>query len=685
MASITINGKTIEVDDNITLIQACEIAGVEVPRFCYHERLAVAGNCRMCLVELEGGPPKPVASCATNVTDGMKVKTNSPMVKKAREGVMEFLLANHPLDCPICDQGGECDLQDQAYVYGRDHSDFSEHKRSVADKNLGPLIKTHMTRCIHCTRCVRFAEDVAGVAEMGAVNRGENMEITTYLEKSLSSELSGNVIDLCPVGALTSKPYAFKSRSWELRKTPSVDIMDGVGSNIRIDSRGLEVMRILPDLNEDINEEWISDKTRFCYDAFKYQRLDKFYIKKSSRVEPCSAKKAYKIIANKIKDLKPEQIAALSGNLSSVEDVFSLKLLLEKLGVDQIDCRKQGSILDSNDRASYLFNTQIKGIDQADSCLVIGANIRYDAPIINARIRKRYLTGHLKVATIGVDEDLTYNNIDLGDSSKALLDILSGESEYCDILKQSAKPMLIIGADILSGHNASDIINLCREIAQKYNMVQDSFNGFNVLHDNSSIVGALDVGFVNEKTDVNRATILDGALKGDIKLLYLLGDDLYDLKNLEDLDDVFIIYQGSHGDRGAKIADVIIPSPSYAEQDAIYVNTEGRPQETTRALFPFGDAKEGWENIVNIANELNLDITFNSLSQLRQLIFNKSPKLSDLGDIQDSEWLNFNGSVTDNKNIKIVASGDRRSFFKSNVIAKNSKILDSVYKELLDN
>jgi NADH-quinone oxidoreductase subunit G len=430
MAKITINEQEITVQDGITLIQACEQAGVEIPRFCYHERLAIAGNCRMCLVEVSPGPPKPVASCATNVADGMKISTNSPMVKKAREGVMEFLLANHPLDCPICDQAGECDLQDQSMAYGKTTSEFLEHKRSVKDKNLGPLVATQMTRCIHCTRCVRFITDVAGTAEMGAAGRGETMEITSYLEKNLTSELSGNIIDLCPVGALTSKPYAFKARSWELSKTESIDVMDAVGSNIRLDSRGLEVMRILPRLNEDINEEWISDKTRFCYDGLKVQRLDQAYIKENGKLKPASLAEAYKFIAQNIKGLKGEEIAALSGRLSSVEEVTALKILMEKLGSDNIDCREIDSSIDANDPASYIFNTTISGIDNADSCLIIGVNPRTVAPIINARIRKRFLSGKLKIAAIGVDADLTYKYDNLGNEVKILQDILDGTSSY---------------------------------------------------------------------------------------------------------------------------------------------------------------------------------------------------------------------------------------------------------------
>ena len=439
MPIVSINNKEIEVPQGSTIIQACELADVEIPRFCYHERLAIAGNCRMCLVEVEGGPPKPVASCAMPVSNGMKVHTDTPMVKKAREGVMEFLLANHPLDCPICDQGGECDLQDQAYQYGRGTSDYSEHKRSVKDKNMGPLIKTQMTRCIHCTRCVRFVEDVAGTTELGAVFRGESMEITTYLEKSISSELSGNIIDLCPVGALTSKPYAFKSRSWELKKTETIDVMDAVGSNIRIDSRGIEVLRILPRLNEEINEEWISDKTRFCYDGLKYQRLDKPYVKKDGKLQEATFDEAFAEIAKNLNSVSSDEISAFTGSVSSVEDIFSLKILLEKLEVKNFDCRLKNQKLDSKDSASYLFNTTIAGIEEADACLLIGVNPRKDAPILNARIRKRFLTKNLKIASVGISQDLTYDYENLGNELSALEEILDGKSDFAKILKHAEK------------------------------------------------------------------------------------------------------------------------------------------------------------------------------------------------------------------------------------------------------
>ena len=674
MPTLTINNKEVSVPEGITLIQACEIAGVEIPRFCYHERLEIAGNCRMCLVEVHGGPPKPVASCAMPATDGMKVSTDSPMVKKAREGVMEFLLANHPLDCPICDQAGECDLQDQSLAYGSSDSRFHEHKRAVKDKEMGPLVKTVMTRCIHCTRCVRFITDVAGVSELGAIGRGENMEITTYLEKSLTSELSGNIIDLCPVGALTSKPYAFKARSWELTKTESIDVMDGLGSNIRIDSKGLGVLRILPRLNEEINEEWISDKTRFACDGLKYQRLDKAYIKRNGKLIAVTLEEAYKFIANKLITLKGSEIAALSGDLSSVEEVFALKLLMEKLGSDNIDCRPIGSKINVADRASYVFNTTVAGIEQADSCLLIGINPRVTAPVLNARIRKRYLTKNFKIAAIGCDADLTYPYLNLGDSVEALKSILNGKSEYCQILEKSINPMLIISSDVISGKDGEVILNYAKKIAEKYRMIGTEWNGFNMLHKTASLVGSLDIGFISKNEHINADVILEKAKKGDIKAVYLLGVDDIDLKRLKE-SDCFVIYQGSHGENGANSADVILPGAAYTEKDAIYVNTEGRPQTTKRAVFAPGEAKEDYELIKELAKIIHIDLGFNNLSELRKILEKTNSVFSNLNKVVKNKWidapnLNILGEFSNNT-INVANS----NFYSSNIIARTSKTM----------
>ena len=675
MAVVTINNKEITVPDGITLIQACEMADVEIPRFCYHERLAIAGNCRMCLVEVVGAPPKPVASCATPIADGMKVLTNSPMVQKAREGVMEFLLANHPLDCPICDQAGECDLQDQSMAYGRSDSRFHEHKRAVKDKNLGPLVATEMTRCIHCTRCVRFMTDVAGVAEMGAVGRGETMEITSYLEKSLTSELSGNIIDLCPVGALTSKPYAFKARSWELNKTESIDVMDAVGSNIRLDSRGLEVMRILPRLNEEINEEWISDKTRFCYDALKYQRLDQAYIKKDGKLTPASLDEAYQFIADNLKDLKGNQIAALSGKLSAVEEIVALKLLMEKLGSNNIDCREMGSKINASDPASYSFNTTISGIDHADSCLLIGVNPRISAPIINARIRKRFLTGKLKVAAIGLNADLTYKYQNLGNEVQILQDIFDGKSAYNQILEKSLYPMIIIGEEMLKRADGEVILNYAKKIAEKYKMIRDEWNGFNMLHNNASLNGALLAGFTNQNIDTN--LILEKALKQEIKAVYLLGVDDADLSKLENC---FVIYQGSHGENGVEFADVILPAAAYTEKEATFVNIESRPQLTSRAIFPPKDAKEDWQIVVDLAKVLGVNLGFKCIDSLREIIKKINPVFANYNSPAKHKWTA--SSAIENADSKIKISNKDDDFYNNNVIVRLSRILNSCKNEL---
>jgi len=676
MAVVTINNKEITVPDGITLIQACEMADVEIPRFCYHERLAIAGNCRMCLVEVEGGAPKPVASCATPVVDGMKVKTDSPMVKKAREGVMEFLLANHPLDCPICDQAGECDLQDQSMVYGKADSRFHEHKRAVKDKNLGPLVATEMTRCIHCTRCVRFMTDVAGVAEMGAVGRGETMEITSYLEKSLTSELSGNIIDLCPVGALTSKPYAFKARSWELNKTESIDVMDAVGSNIRLDSRGLEVMRILPRLNEDINEEWISDKTRFCYDGLKYQRLDQAYIKELGKFKAVSLDEAYQFIAENLKGLQGNQIAALSGRLSGVEEITALKLLMEKLGSNNIDCREIGSKINAFDPTSYSFNTTIAGIDQSDSCLLIGVNPRNTAPIINARIRKRFLTGKLKIATIGVNADLTYQYQNLGNEAKILQEILDGKSAYNQILEKSDYPMLIIGEEILNRADGEIILNYAKKIAEKYKMIKNDWNGFNMLHNNAALNGALLAGFVS--LDINSDMILEKALKEEIKAVYLLGVDDIDLSRLENC---FVIYQGSHGENGVEFADVILPSAAYTEKEVTFVNIENRPQLTSRALFPPRYAKDDWQIIVNLSKALNKDLGLKSINSIREIMIKTNAVFANYNSPAKHKWIDSKANSGDLNSATRIAAKDS-DFYNSNIIARLSKILNNCKNEL---
>ena len=656
MVKISINGNSHEVPQGITIIQACEIAGIEIPRFCYHERLSIAGNCRMCLVEVAGGPPKPVASCAMPVNENMQIFTDTPMVKKAREGVMEFLLANHPLDCPICDQAGECDLQDQAYQYGKGESAYHEHKRAVKDKNMGPLIKTQMTRCIHCTRCVRFIEDVAGTCELGAVNRGEGMEIVTYLEKNVSSELSGNVIDLCPVGALTSKPYAFKARSWELKKTETIDIMDAVGSNIRVDSRGLEIMRILPRLNEEINEEWISDKARFCYEGFKYQRLDKSYLKVNGKLTASSFEDCYQEIKKQISQFKPNQIGALTGSLSSLEDIFALKKFMQALGVENIDCRLNAQKLDSQNKNEFLFNTSIAKIDEADSCLLIGVNPRKDAPILNARLRKRFLSKKIKIASIGADVDLTYKHQALGDDVKILQSILDGKNPFCEVLQQAKNNMLIVGEDAVSREDGAEIMKLCKAIATKYNMLRNDWNGFNFLAKSTGLINGLELDFVGKKSTQE---IIDHAQKGEIKLLFLQNvDDEIDFSKLQNC---FVVYFGSNGDSAVKIADIIFPTCNFVEKDGFYTNLEGRIQRAQRVVFGVGESKIDYEIIGEIAQKLNLDLGFKNYHELLSKLDEEYKILSRINKINNR----------DESFLKITNDNLKFNFEDSKLLAKN--------------
>ena len=610
MPKLTIDGIEVEVDDGFTVLQACESIGIEIPRFCYHERLSVAGNCRMCLVDMERAP-KPVASCAMPVGEGMVITTNSPEVKKMRQGVMELLLINHPLDCPICDQGGECDLQDQAVGYGMDRSRFLEDKRSVKDKTFGPLIRAMMTRCIHCTRCIRFSNEIAGVPEMGATGRGEHLEVGTYIEKALTSELSGNMIDLCPVGALTSNPYAFNARPWELKKTESIDVMDAVGSAIRIDSKGGEVMRILPRLNEDVNEEWISDKTRFACDGLKQQRLDKPYVRIDGKLKPATWDEAFGAIAEKVKRTNGEKFAAIVGDQACAESMTALKDLTLALGSTNIDCRQDGALLDASCRASYVFNTTIAGIEDADACLIIGSNVRIEAPIVNVRLRKRFLMGGFRVGMIGENVDLTYMSDNLGAGTETLKEISQGKNSFCRILQKAKKPMLIIGQGALTRPDGRAVLTSARIIAEKYGMIKKDWNGFNVLHTAAARVGGLDLGLV-KKGGV--PGIIKDCSNGKIDILYLLGADEI---NMSELGDTFVIYQGHHGDTGAHRADVILPGAAYTEKNATYVNTEGRVQRTRLAVFPVGEAKEDWTIIRALSGIIGHKLPYDTLSEIR--------------------------------------------------------------------
>ncbi len=637
MPKITIDGKEIEVPAGRTVFQACREAGVEIPHFCFHERLNIAGNCRMCLVEMEKAP-KPIASCAMPVADGMVIKTSTPSVIKARQGVMEFLLLNHPLDCPICDQGGECDLQDQAMAYGYDRGRTQEMRRAVKDKYMGPLVETVMTRCIHCTRCIRFIDEVAGVPELGAVGRGEGMEVTTFVEKSLTSELSGNIIDLCPVGALTSKPYAFTARSWELKKTESVDVLDAVCANIRVDSRGAEVMRVVPRLNEEINEEWLADKSRFAYDGLRRQRLDKPYLRKNGKLQAVSWDEALGAAAQKLQAAGAQKTAAIAGDLCDVESVYALKKLMHGLGVQNLDCRQDGAAIDPANRAGYVFNTTIAGIDQADACLIIGSDLRKEAPLVMARLRKRYLQNGLKVALIGQDADMTCKYVYLGNDATLLDKIAKGDHPFAAHLKSAKKPMLILGAGALRRKDGSAILAAARQIAENCNMIQPEWNGFNMLHLAAGRVGALDVGFVPGKGALGRDAILAGCQSGAIEVLYLLGADELPM---DKLGKAFVIYQGHHGDAGAHRADLILPGAAYTEKDAIYVNTEGRPQFGFAAILPPGEAKEDWKIIRALSENSAKALPFDNLQQLRESLANEFPQFEAMDKTAQNPWGQF--------------------------------------------
>jgi NADH-quinone oxidoreductase subunit G len=671
MSKIIIDGKEVDVPPEYTLLQACEAAGAEVPRFCFHERLSIAGNCRMCLVEVKGGPPKPTASCAMSVRDlrpGPKgeppvVVTNSPMARKARQGVMEFLLINHPLDCPICDQGGECDLQDQAMGYGVDSSRYSENKRAVENKYIGALVKTSMNRCIHCTRCVRFTTEVAGISELGAIGRGEDMEITSYLERAMTSELQGNVVDLCPVGALTSKPTEFHARPWEYAKTESVDVMDALGSAIRVDSRGREVIRILPRINEAVNEEWISDKTRHVVDGLKTQRLDRAYVRVDGKLKPASWPQAFAAIAAKAKGVKPERIGALAGDLASVEEMYALKALMDKLGVKSIDCRQDGSKLHPKfGRASYLFNSTIAGIDQADAIMIIGSNPRLESPVLNARIRKRWLKGDCLTGVLGPQADLTYKYNYLGAGPQSL-------QQFADHPPaQKQKPMFVLGAGAFARPDGEAILSLAAKAAQSLGVVKDGWNGFNVLHVAASRVGGFDIGFVPGEGGLDALGLVK---TGAVDVIFNLGADEIEIEP-----GAFVVYIGSHGDRGAHRADVILPGAAYTEKTGTYVNMEGRPQFAERATFPPGDAREDWAIVRAVSDALGARLPFDTAGALRAAIAVAHPHLAAVDHIAPadaaalSSLAGVGGAVGDAAFVSSVTD-----FYFTNPIARSSRVM----------
>jgi NADH-quinone oxidoreductase subunit G len=681
MPKLIVDGTEIEVENGITLLQACEEAGAEIPRFCYHERLSIAGNCRMCLVEVKGAP-KPQASCALSVNDlrpgpegqPPEVFTKSRTVKKAREGVMEFLLINHPLDCPICDQGGECDLQDQAMAYGFDKNRFAENKRAVEDKDIGPLVKTIMNRCIHCTRCIRFTTEVAGVEEMGAIGRGEDMEITTYLEKALTSELQGNVIDLCPVGALTSKPYEFTARPWELTKTESIDVMDAVGSAIRVDSRGAEVMRVLPRLNDEVNEEWISDKARFIWDGLRSQRLDRPYVRDNGTLREASWDEAFSAIAARFKGRDPGRIGAIAGDLAAAEDIYALRDLMDALGVANIDCRQDGSPLgEAGGRAGYLFNSGIAGIDETDALLLVGTNPRIEAAVLNARIRRNWLHTRLPVAAIGEPADLTYAHEYLGAGPETLRDVAEGRHKFASVLARAKQPMIIVGQGAIARPDGLAVLSLAAKLAQGCGAIGSEWNGFNVLQAAAGRVGGLDVCFLPRQGGVGTAGIVEGAAKGSIDTVYLLGADEIDM---EKLGSAFVVYQGTHGDAGAHRADVILPGAAYTEKSATYINTEGRVQLARRAVFPPGDAREDWAIIRALSGVMGKTLAYNTLEQLRARMHGESPQTAARDELPIADTARFGDLAAKGGRIDAAPFANAiRDFYLTNPIARASKIM----------
>ena len=661
MPKIIVNNKEVEIEEGMTVFQACELAGAEVPRFCYHERLSIVGNCRMCLVEMEKSP-KPIASCAMPATDGMKIKTNTPLVERARKGVMEFLLANHPLDCPVCDQGGECDLQDQSLFYGLDSSRYTENKRQVKEKYMGPLIKTEMTRCIHCTRCVRFASEIAGIPELGAIGRGEDTEITTYLEKSMESELSANVVDLCPVGALTSKPYAFEARSWELKKTETIDVMDAVGSNIRVDTYGWEVKRILPRVNEDINEEWISDKTRYACDGLLKQRLDTPYIRENGRLQKSSWNKALRLLISKLKSFNSNEVAGLVGDLADLEMIYSFKSFFEKcIGSKNFECRQDRIYINPFERMNYIFNSTINGIEDSDFILLVGTNPRLEATILNARIRKAYIKKRLKIYSIGDPGDLTYPYINLASNTSLIRAIAYGTHEISEKIKKSNKPMIIIGESALYGETGKYIFETLKYFLSKNNFIKEDWNALNILTQQASRVGAIDLGVhsINETENFSFFNKLDN---DEFRFLYLLGVDniCFDKK------DKFIVYQGSHGDKGAEIADIILPGAAYTEKNGLFVNLEGKLQTAYKASYPPGDAREDWVIFNDLANMMKKPLDYNNIKSLQESI-KKNIQLKINNQINKNNIINF---VNDNISIKSI------DYYHTNSIARSSKVMN---------
>ncbi len=667
MPKITINGKEIEFEKGMTVLQACELAEVEIPRFCYHEKLSIAGNCRMCLVEMEKSP-KPIASCAMPAVDGMKIKTNTNLVEKARKGVMEFLLANHPLDCPVCDQGGECDLQDQSMYYGVDKSRFVENKRVVKEKYMGPLIKTQMTRCIHCTRCVRFATEIAGIPEIGAIGRGENMEITTYLEKAMESELSANVIDLCPVGALTSKPYAFEARPWELKKTESIDVMDAVGSNIRVDTYNWEVKRILPRLNNDINEEWISDKTRYSCDGLLKQRLDVPYIKKDNKLQKSSWEEVIPILVEKIKTSKPDEIGGHIGDLVNLENALGFKKFFSELKSNNLEFRERQIYINSSQKSNYIFNSTIKGIEDSDLILLVGTNPRHEATMLNARIRKVFAQKKVPIFSIGNPGDLTYDYTIIGKTTDDIKKIFNNETDFSKKLSVSKKPIVIIGESALELKSGKYIIEGFKNFLKKKGFINKDWNAFNFLPQNASTVGLIDLNIIPKDSE-KKESFFEKLNNGRFKLLYLLGSDNLNVKKNKE----FIIYQGSHGDRGAEIADIILPSAAFTEQNGFYENLEGRVQECKKASYPIGEAMEDWKIFNLILKELGKNESLTNFDLLRKEVLTLIPNFTKINELPcyEESRENYTPSNFVSEEVRI----KELDYFFTNSISRSSKTM----------
>ena len=632
MINITINGESFSVPENITVIQACELANVEIPRFCYHERLTIAGNCRMCLVEIQGGPPKPEASCTTVVRDGMVISTNSPMVKNARKSVLEFMLINHPLDCPICDQGGECDLQDQALKYGSGCSRFDKDKRAVQEKYMSPVIKTNMTRCIHCTRCIRFT-DMIGDYSMAAVGRGEHMEIST-LEHTVKSELSGNVVDLCPVGALTSAPYAFKARPWELRHADCVDVMDAVGSSIRVDYVGSEVMRVLPRQDDRLNEEWLSDKSRFAYDGLRSQRLDRPYVRVDGVLRPASWDEAYKTIASRMQELQGSQMAAIAGGMVDCESMFLLRKIMQGRGCDNLECRPEGVHMPTDNRSAYIMNTGVAALEDADFILMVATDFRYEASMANWRIRKAYMKG-AKIYNLGTACNFNYVVTELGDDVQTIQDMYDNKHMLCEGMRNAKNPVIIVGQGALVRDDSDVLLSMLMSVAERCGVVREDWNGFNVVPQNISTVGGMELQFTSSR-EGGAKSIMQDIQSGNIKLLYLLDEDEDAVPAAKD--DVFVIYQGHHGDKGANRADVILPGAAYTEKDALYLNMECRLLESFAATAPPGNAKDDKVILQELAKVLGQKLSMESIEDIRSAMAISNGVFKKIGAVPDVEW-----------------------------------------------